>query len=56
MQYRTLEKINRDGRDIPAGELIDLTETEAAQLLDLKAIEPAHKRFMRRVVVPGTPE
>lgn len=54
MQYRTLENIRMDGRDIPPRELIDLTESDARQLLDAKAIEPSHKPFTKRVVVPGT--
>lgn len=54
MQYRTLENIRMDGRDISPGELIDLTESDAQQLLKSQAIEPIHKPFARRVVVPGT--
>lgn len=53
MQYRTLENIRLDGRAVDPGDLIELTETEAAQLLASKAIEPIHKRFTRLVVVPG---
>lgn len=53
MQYRTLENVLMDGRNIPPGELIDLTETGARQLLEIKAIEPNHKPFARRVVMPG---
>ena len=56
MQYRTLEPIHRNGHTIPAGELIDLTEPEAKQLLAVNAIEPNHKPFARRLVVPGTPD
>lgn len=53
MQYRTLENIRRDGRDIAPGELIDLTSAEAAPLLASGAIEPVHKRFARTVLVTG---
>lgn len=52
MQYRTLENIRKDGRDIAPNQLIDLTELEARQLLESKAIEPNHKPFARRVVAP----
>ena len=53
MQYRTLENIRCDGRDIAPGALIDLTSAEAAQLLAIGAIEPVHKRFAPPVLAPG---
>lgn len=54
MQYRTLENIRHCGRDIKPGQLIELTESQAAQLLATKAIEPVHRRFEKAIVVPGT--
>lgn len=54
MQYRTLENIRMDGRDIPPGQLIDLAESDARQLLESQAVEPIHKPFTKRVAVPGT--
>lgn len=54
MQYRVLTPLRRDGRNVPAGALIEMTEKEAAQLLEMQALEPIHKRFVRQVVVPGT--
>jgi hypothetical protein len=51
MQYRTLSPLNQDGRHVAAGQLIELTETQAVQLLDLKAIEPVHKPFVKRIVM-----
>ena len=55
MQYRTLENIRMDGRDIPPGELIDLSESDARQLLASGAVEPVHKRFARPVALLGQP-
>ena len=51
MQYRTLSPLNHDGRQFAAGQLIDLTEMHAIQLLAGKAIEPAHKPFGKRIVM-----
>lgn len=59
MQYRTLSPLNHDGRQFAAGQLIDLTEMHAIQLLAAKAIEPAHKPFGKRIVMAhphATPE
>ena len=53
MQYRTLENIRMDGRNIPPGQLIDLTESNARQLLASGAVEPVHKPFVRPVATPG---
>ena len=55
MQYRTLENVVMDGRNIPPGQLVDLTETAARQLLATGAVEPVHKRFARPVASPGQP-
>lgn len=54
MQYRTLQNILHDGREIKPGELIELSGAQAAQLLELKAIEPAQRRFSKQISVPGT--
>lgn len=56
MQYRALQNILRDGKTITPGTLIDLNDTEAAQLLDIRAIEPAPRRFSREITVPGMAE
>ena len=55
MQYRTLETVRMDGRNIAPGELIDLTEAGARQLLTSGAVEPVHKPFGRHVASPGQP-
>lgn len=47
MQYRVLSTIMADGKDIKAGEKIDLDETAEATAAMLKdgTIEPEHKPF-----------
>lgn len=55
MQYKALQNIQRNGELIKPGELVDMTETEAEQLIKFGAIEPFFKRFSREVVVPGAP-
>lgn len=52
MQYRTLSPIAHDGQKFFAGELIDLTDAQATPLLKSKFVEPAHKPFGKRVVMP----
>lgn len=54
MFYKCLVNIEHDHVKTPAGELVELTDGDAAPLLKCKAIEPSQKRFGRAIVVPGT--
>lgn len=52
MQYRTLENLRKDGRDIAPGQLVELPDDIAAKLLASGAIEPARKSFSRPAAGP----
>lgn len=54
MQYVALSNIHHDGVKTLAGELVELTESDAIELLKCKAIKPAVIRFSKSIVVPGT--
>lgn len=45
MQYKALSPIKHGGGTIQPGEVLDLTELEAAELLQLGAIELSHQPF-----------
>lgn len=54
MQFRALQHINNGGQIIKPGDLIELSEEQAAPLLKNQAIEPVQRRFSKKIVVPGT--
>jgi hypothetical protein len=45
MQYRATQRIQRNGLVYDAGDLLDLSSTEAAQLLEYNAVEPVNDPF-----------
>lgn len=45
MQYRATQRINHNGQIFEAGDLLDLSSAEAAQLLECKAVEPVNDPF-----------
>lgn len=45
MQYRTTTPIKHNGTRFTEGELLDLSDAEAQQLLELGAIEPVDMPF-----------
>jgi hypothetical protein len=45
MKYKALGPINHDGQHYNTGDQIELSNAEAAPLLEVKAIEPYHKPF-----------
>jgi hypothetical protein len=49
MQYRTISPIRMDGKDIPTGALLDIADSDARQLLEARAIEPACKPFSAKL-------
>lgn len=53
MQYRALGPIKNNGRRFAAGEILDLTEADAAPLLEIQAVEPVHKPFTGQIKAPG---
>lgn len=46
MQFKCLVNVNHDNIFYPYGSEIELSDAEAAPLLECKAIEPLHKAFM----------
>lgn len=53
MQYRTTSQIKHDGKTYSAAEMIELTDSEAARLLQVGAIEVHQKPFMAQIVMPS---
>lgn len=46
MQFKCLVNVNHDNIFYPFGSEVELSDAEAAPLLEVKAIEPLHKPFM----------
>jgi hypothetical protein len=49
MQYCTISPIRMDGKDIPIGALLDIADSDARQLLEVRAVEPAFKPFSAKL-------
>lgn len=49
MQYRVLGPIKHNARRFEAGEIIDLTDTEAAALLESGAVEPVDLPYSKKI-------
>lgn len=45
MQYRATQRIQHNGLVFEAGDLIDLSSGEAAQLIEFQAVEPVNDPF-----------
>jgi hypothetical protein len=50
MKYKTLVNVNHNNRKYGIGDLIELSDNEAAPLLECKAIEPQNKPYAARTV------
>ena len=49
MKYKALTNINHDCMDYSIGDEIELSDAEAAPLLEAKAVEPSIKPFSKQV-------
>jgi hypothetical protein len=52
MQYRVLEPIKHNALRLGASEIIDLTDAEAAPLLEVGAVEPVDLPYSKKIKTP----